>query len=250
MASLAPEESDILCESCGYMLNGLPASGNCPECGSAIDLSVSERFRQPPLWEIIGDSTPLWLRFLETTRQIIFQPTRFYRGCTSRGQVVPAYRFAQIHWIVAAFLLGMAAWFHARTEWLTHLTSQLAPGWLWPVSFVALPVVVFLCLMGTIRLAARLTAWEAGYRGFRLPHGVVLRALYYHSAHLLPVALTAIVTCGGYNWLANYWIETSLGRFMSEPAYLYTLSAEVVIAAVYLFYTYWIGMRNWMFANR
>src|SRR5580658_3900506 len=55
MPTDAPEETDILCENCGYMLNGLPPSGNCPECGTAIDFSVSERLRQPPLWEIIGD---------------------------------------------------------------------------------------------------------------------------------------------------------------------------------------------------
>src|ERR1700690_2773810 len=107
MATQAPEETDILCENCGYMLNGLPASGNCPECGSEIDLSVSERFRQPCLWESIGDPRPKWLRFILTSLQIIFEPKRFFRGSTSRGQVLPAYRFAQIHWIIAALLFGV-----------------------------------------------------------------------------------------------------------------------------------------------
>ena len=32
--------------------------------------------------------------------------------------------------------------------------------------------------------------------------------------------------------------------------YLYVLSAEVIIGAIYLFQTYWIGMRNMMYANR
>jgi hypothetical protein len=31
--------------------------------------------------------------------------------------------------------------------------------------------------------------------------------------------------------------------------YLYTLCAEVVLAAVYLFKTYWTAMRNMMYAN-
>src|ERR1700689_411895 len=61
MTSHAPEETDILCENCGYMLNGLQPSGKCPECGAEIDLSVSERLRKPPLWEAIGDPTPKWL---------------------------------------------------------------------------------------------------------------------------------------------------------------------------------------------
>lgn len=245
MSTRAPEETDILCENCGYMLNGLPPSGNCPECGSAIDLSVSERLRQPVPWEIIGDSRPKWVRFLKTTMEVIFQPTRFYRGSTSRGQIGPAYRFAQIQWGISAVLLGLAAWLHWRSEWAIHLYQAVQPVWLGPLLLVALPVFVYACLVITIALAARLTAWEAGYRGFRLPHGVVLRALYYHSAHLLPVSLAAFITCAVYNWLLRNWLLTT-----SEMLYLYILSGEVIVAAVYLFYTYWIGMKNWMYANR
>jgi hypothetical protein len=32
--------------------------------------------------------------------------------------------------------------------------------------------------------------------------------------------------------------------------YLYVLCGEVVLGAFYLFKTYWIGMRNIMYANR
>jgi hypothetical protein len=246
MATRAPEETDILCENCGYMLNGLPPSGNCPECGSAIDLSVSERLRQPPLWEIIGDPRPKWLRFLLTTLQIIFTPTRFYRGTTSRSQILPAHRFAQIQWLICALILGFAAWIHWRSEWVLHYLHNPAPPFLAPLLLVTLPPFVYLSIMITIRLAARLTAWEGNYRGFRLPHPVVLRALYYHSAHLLPVALLAIVTCATYYLLPLTYLQ----RATSETTYLYILSAEVILSAVYLFYTYWIGMRNWMYANR
>ena len=35
----------------------------------------------------------------------------------------------------------------------------------------------------------------------------------------------------------------------TTTTYLYVLSAEVVIAAIYLFKTYWIAMRNMMYAN-
>jgi hypothetical protein len=239
MPTQAPEETDILCENCGYMLNGLPASGNCPECGTTIDISVSERFRQPSLWETIGDPRPKWLRFLLTTSQIVFHPKRFYRSSTSRGQIDIAYQFAQIHWWISALLFGIAAWFHWRSEVILQILKP--PHWLSPALFLALPLMAYLALSATIALAARLTAWEARYRGFRLPHNVVLRALYYHSAHVLPVALTVLVTCAGY----HYFVLPA-----SETAYLYTLCAEVILAAGYLFNTYWIGMRGWMYANR
>ena len=36
----------------------------------------------------------------------------------------------------------------------------------------------------------------------------------------------------------------------SATTYLYVLCAEVIVAAAYLFHTYWVGMRNIMYANR
>ncbi|HEY1922128.1 MAG TPA: hypothetical protein VGG44_05130 [Tepidisphaeraceae bacterium] len=245
MTSPAPQETDILCENCGYMLNGLPASGRCPECGSEIDLSVSEQLRKPPIWEDIGDSRPKWLRFSLTTAQIIFRPTRFFRGSTSRGPIEPAQSFARIHYLISSILIGVAAWAH--WDWYERAVIRVTPpAWEGPVLFLALPVGTYLAITLTIRLAARLTAWEAAYRGYRLPHGVVLRALYYHAAHFLPVALLALATCGGYNLVQR----TGQLLMTTDTAYLYVLCGEVVVAAGYLFNTYWIGMRNLMYANR
>lgn len=245
MATRAPDETDILCENCGYMLNGLPTSGNCPECGSTIEISISQSLRNPPLWELIGDPRPIWLRFFVTTGQIIFRPTRFYRTSTSRGQIKRAQQFAIIHWIIWALLVGVAAWAH--WDWYERVIDrQLPPLWLRDALLIALPVGVFLLTMVTIRLAARLTVWEATYRGLRMPLPVVLRALFYHSAHFFPVAILALLTCGGYDLLQRQ------GHFQmtSETIYLYFLSLEVVFSAAYLFVTYWIGMRNVMYANR
>jgi hypothetical protein len=96
-------------------------------------------------------------------------------------------------------------------------------------------------------LAARLTHWEASYRGYRLPLPVVLRGMYYHSIDYLPVALFACATVLGYRLLIAHNI---LNPGVTATKYLYTLCAEVLIAAFYLFETYWIGMRNMMYANR
>jgi hypothetical protein len=226
------------------MLNGLPDSGNCPECGSPIDLSVSQRFRTPPLWE--DADRPIWDRFFRTSGQIIFQPKRFYRSMTSRGQVEPVLRFARIHLVLSACLLGYAGWLHWTWFQTDIVRVPSTPRWLNLAMFPALAVGIYVALSLLIRLAARLTAWEAAYRGYRLPHVVVLRALYYHTAHFLPVALAALITVWGYIQLRF----RGYLQLTSATSYLYVLSGLVIVSAIYLFDTYWIGMRNLMYANR
>jgi hypothetical protein len=96
------------------------------------------------------------------------------------------------------------------------------------------------------KLAGWLTHWEASYRGIRLPKPVVERGMYYHAVHYLPVALIAAGTVLTYRALVDReWVGPT-----STTTYLYVLCAEVVLAAIYLFRTYWIGMRNMMYANR
>ena len=119
---------------------------------------------------------------------------------------------------------------------------------------VGITVVVYAFLDAITRLAAWLTTLEATYRGLRLPYDIVLRGMYYHAAHYLPVAIAALVVVVGYQllwfcshpWYAAYtWVQEK-----TPTVYLYVICAQVVISAIYLFQTYWIGMRNMMFANR
>jgi len=79
-----------------------------------------------------------------------------------------------------------------------------------------------------------------------LPLAVVRRGLYYHAAHYLPVAIIAVATVIGYQVL----LSRRVVGIATASNYLYVLSGEVIVAALYLFHTYWIGMRNMMYANR
>lgn len=239
-----PSESDLLCEGCGYVLNGLPNGARCPECGKPASES-RPALRRPPAWEQADSPASKPRRLLDTTAAVLFRPARFFRTLPPHSPTPAASRFARVHYGLASLMLGTAALAHF--DWFVtlggsgqfHVVRQVPLLLLsWATAYAFLRI--------TIRLAAGLTSWEAAYRGYRLPLPVVRRGLHYHSAHYLPVGLAAVSTVLGYQFLlARY----ELG-FHSATTYLYVLSGEVVFFAVYLFMTYWTAMRNLMYANQ
>ena len=260
-----PAETDVLCEHCGYVLNGLPPGSNCPECGRpAADSDPA--LRTPTAWEKSAGNAPATAgasasggasgsgdasgsggalasgsAFLTTTAAVLFRPTRFYRTLATRTDTPLSAVFAQIHWAAAALLFGLAAYAHA--QWFVFGEPGSALN---PLKWLALSVGAYLFVLLTSRLAARLTHWEAAYRSIRLTLPVVRRGLQYHAVHYLPVAAAAAFTVVGYGYLVRHRVVDPVS---TTTTYLYVLSAEVVIAAIYLFKTYWIAMRNMMYAN-
>ena len=251
VAPRVPDASDVLCERCGYVLNGLPEGARCPECGKPVAESVGDG-RVPTAWDRSGPGgTGRAAEFIRTTVEVIRRPAAFYRTLAVRAPVASARSFARLNWWAAAGLFGVAGATHSMWYWaqfsamrMPHYSPALIGTW---VGFaLGLTILTYLALDGITRLAGRLTHWEGTYRGYRLPYEIVLRGLYYHSPHYLPVAAVTATTVVGYQVLA------AVHPIALEWAvrYLYVLGGEVVLGAVYLFQTYWIGMRNMMYANR
>jgi len=243
VAPVPPAETDILCEKCGYTLNGLLASGNCPECGEPIVASTVEDKRQVPRWE--QSPTPTIRDFASTTFDVLVHPTRFFRTLTTRGSAEPPRRFAGRHWIISSVLFGCCAFFHA--DWYLGLSMNTRlPLFIKPTILLVVIIATFYATVGITQLAAKLTNWEATYRGLRMPITPVMRGMYYHAAHYLPVGFVALATIVGFTQAYNHGFLPAT----SATTYLYVLCIEVVLGAVYLFQTYWIAMRNMMYANR
>src|SRR5688500_18730383 len=217
LAPIVPAETDLLCEGCGYTLNGLPEDSRCPECGKPIEESIGHD-RQAPSLERGRGRGPLQRLggFLATSGSVLFRPTQFYRTLKTRDRLSTARHFAWIHWGLTSLLFGAAAYVHA--EWYVRVLAvpDLRFGWWTLVTFAA---VAFAAIAATTLLAARLTTWEATYRGIRLPLPVVRRGLYYHAAHYLPVAVVALATVIGYQvLLARRVIDLT-----TASTYLYVL---------------------------
>jgi hypothetical protein len=238
IAADVPADSAILCEHCGYTLDGLPPGGNCPECGNPVADSVASDGRMLIPWE----KSPSVATFLSASTAIIFRPSNFFRHFLARGPQRAARQFAMAYWAIGSLLFAVAAYEHqlwyARyyTDW-TFVKPPLLLA-LWAAGFIA--------FYGITLLATRLTVWEARFRGLRLTRDAVLRGLDYHAAHYLPVGILAAATTWGHNLLVEHRI---IGP-TTDARYLWIVSGEVVLCAMYLFWTYWAAMRNMMYANR
>jgi hypothetical protein len=242
-----PAEGDLLCESCGYLLNGLQArpDGHCPECGEPLSTSLDPSARKPSPIEVAWTPASFW----QTTGSVLFRKRKFFRETRARaGDAAMVGRFGALHRIFAAALFGIAAAIHLA------FTAENR-GWLvrWElihVAGIALAACVFSALaFGLLRFvtwsAERMTAVESKFWGMRLSPAMLRRAMNFHAANYLPVGVLAVLVTGGYR-LA---LETDLLSAQWGVAYLVTLSAAVVAGALWLFESFVIAMRRIRLAN-
>src|SRR3982750_2622659 len=103
-AADVPAPTSILCEGCGYTLDGLPSTSNCPECGKPIAESIGENRRRPPAWEQTSGN-PL-ARLARTTVSSIFQTSHFFRSTTAHGPLDAPRHFANVHWALPPVLFA------------------------------------------------------------------------------------------------------------------------------------------------
>lgn len=241
-----PSESDLLCESCGYILNGLDAAtmrdAVCPECGTPLADSVEPgRRRLAPIEEAWTPRT-----FWQTTWRAIAAKKRFYGALITRSDTPAVKRFGRIHRAAAGAIFALAATFHAA--WLAE---QWGVRWTWQnlamlAVFGGILFALSLPALGWLtKLAVFLTTTESRFWGMRLPSRVVTRAMNFHAANYLPVALVALLVTAGFRLGL---ITGSMPVDWGVP-YLWTLCTLVVLSAFWLFESYVVAMRRIRLAN-
>jgi hypothetical protein len=232
----APDLTDILCESCGYRLNGLPDAGNCPECGKPVAESTNRSPRHPPAWETTSRQRA------STIFASLFSPRRFFSTLELHADTARSRRFAILCLGVATLMNTKTILYHyANTTLLTISPPWLPPVWFAPV----LPVLVGLFWYVNLELVAYLSAAEGRYWGLRLPRGIVRRVLHYWTVHA--AAASIVISFVPLAYLLMLVANPRAGLYFAE--YLYVLSGAVVVAAMYLFRTYWIAMKSIMYGN-
>jgi hypothetical protein len=234
----------MLCEYCGYILTGLPEGSRCPECGKPAADSTAADSRRLPEWE----KQPSFGSWVRTRNAVWLHPSRFARRMITRTDDTRSRWFARISWAMAAIWFWLAAAMHLKWVEARPIVAPQLPGWIYlgyALGALFMPVWIYLLLALTHRMAVTLTVWEAGYRGLRLPRTAVTRGMHYHAAHYEPVALAAAILVLGFQFALRHHLLGLSGDLI----YIGSLSGFVIVAAGYLFFTYWAIMRNLLYAN-
>jgi hypothetical protein len=235
-ASSRRDPTALLCERCGYRIDGLPGDHNCPECGLPVTHSTVDSIRGLTCWE--HDQNPI--AFLRTSLAICGRPSRFFRKLRTRpdqrplraGRTFAAYHVAGSSGIIATATVGHYG-----------LVLDLGPWILWPMAWLVILAAVVLSVELLMRIAGWLTTKEAAWRDMRLPKPVVERTLDYQVACVSAAALLPLTVVAGYRLTGGV-----LGH-AGFVGYLVTLSGVTVIGAVYFFLTFWAAMRAVRYAN-
>lgn len=220
----------LLCESCGYPAQGLPADADCPECGETLADS-NPKTRTGPLWR----HRPSPGSWIDIAVDLLVRPRRFFRTLRVDGSNLTA----RLYLLSIACIIG-GAWALSELLWIGR------PAWLaWAMGIVAAKAVLAL----TYIEAAGVTFFSK-QRGWRVPFRLAERVVAYASLGWLPAAGVLIVL----NRLAHAGIITDAlrpvaGHLADEfvPAVFVAVGGVAMLAFETLVYT---GVRQVRFANR
>ncbi|MEM7628594.1 MAG: hypothetical protein AAF356_04140 [Planctomycetota bacterium] len=221
--TLWTDEYTLLCERCGYVVEGLATDGACPECGKPISESLPERRVGTP-WQ----QKPSFRNLLKTWWMTLRHPKRTL-------DVMRMHRESSSGLLGASLLLFLAlAWVSLLAVW-AHFVSEV-------VSFIAVFFGTLVFAVFGVGIAAVLIATErAGLRFLGRKHGL----------RITPDASSSICSHGSIGWA---FVAAGLGfanTGAAQPGLLWVAGLAVALIG-FLFFEWfaWLGLRRCKYANR
>ncbi|MFM9996864.1 MAG: hypothetical protein ACKVU4_13815 [Phycisphaerales bacterium] len=157
-------EFTLLCERCGYVVEGLPGDGPCPECGTPIADSLPDRRRGSPWQQRAGFAS--WLR---TGILMLRHPVRAWAVIRIESTCIG---WAQVNRGVAAALIAIVT--SARVTRAT--VGPPAPEFLrwcyWAVVSLVLTLLFTIVLRLLTAVEHRGVRFFGARRGWRVTHTV------------------------------------------------------------------------------
>lgn len=237
------DEFTLLCERCGYVVEGLDPAGNCPECGKPIAESLPEQ-RVGTAWQ----QAPSLRTYLLTALSTLLSPMRTLdaiRVNPENGRMLAAWHHRIATIIVGVVLLIAVAWVSSNTrpangiDWKAVVLVELSAASIAICIAIrtGLPILTFVETRGLIFLSRR--------RGSRVT----------------PAMARSITSHGGIGWvIAAFGGVVGLTvSFLAFSRHIDTVYATpslwagiaFTLAGFLFFETFaWLGLRRCKFANR
>lgn len=237
------DEFTLLCEKCGYVIEGLDTGGACPECGKAIAESLPER-RAGTAWEheqslwtfALTSLTTVW-RPLHTLDEMRFAPLTPDLLATWYNRIA-IYGFGIVSFFVVLWSSIRVQEREGPDQSLKHLVIFGTLVIATTIVFRALiPICTWIETRGLILFAAR------------------------RDGRLTPVLARAITAHGSVGWVISGFglalVVATTAKMETErhgtsvDALLWGLGIALAIGGFLFFEVFaWLGLRRCRFANR
>ena len=248
--TLWTDEYTLLCERCGYVVEGLATDGACPECGKPIAESLPER-RVGTLWQQERDLNTLFATMRETLFSVGYTLWCLRADATSARSLRTATIVMSV--VIAAWPAFALTEFTLRMNGAREPYTGFQSAMLW-IAPLSAPLVLCIVLQALTWTEARGLCFLSARRGFRIDrtlanaicaHGCVGWFLASAGTAIGSTLLLASTHADGSTYeQGNEWVWLAYGMGL-------IITGGSLLLGFFFFELFaWLGLRRCKYANR